>query len=801
MSTAPHREAIDWRRWAPWFPAALLILLAGVLVVARVPAAAVNVRWVSDLPVAERARLERTFMLSRPDRRTEDTWAYTLLDVSRGNVRRLVEHGRVDDTHGVDRNTFTVNTASDVMTVRGRWLAWADARGLLGGAAGLLALLTVWQVARMALRTPPGTARGRWSRRALAALLFAVFVTAAYLTSSRTLTADDSFSVWIAQAVLRGDRVYQDVFDAGAPLLWWLSLAGQWVSGGRVIGEVGLAVLLGAAGCVVSTVLAWQASRSVALAAWSGALAGAAFCASQLYSYPKVALYPVALAVLWWFAGRPTRIRAVALGLTVAIAVLTRHDHGLYVGLAAASAVVLADGPTPFWQRLATVAVAGLVPLLPWLVVVASREGIVSYLSSRMQVAQSLGIEDARSWPALRLAWPLIGADEAWPVRVQVQWQAGLAADARATAEQALRLRPVGASTERYTLHDTSTRAVEALARHQNVVAVGGVDTLAGRPSGLVGSVTALRNWLAARSLAPLPRVLGRREASVLLYSILILLPLAVLVLAVPALRNVPGPMGQARYMIPAVVLLAGAHFGLVRRPVQILETLPLDLVLLAGVARQCWGAAVHRLARPVLRVAVALVVAMVALLGADAVHAGDLLTGSEVLNGGAAIRSRAARLWTAHVAAPPLDVFAPEGAENDRTFVRYLQACTRPADRIWEPTGNFATPYYADRGVVQHLFWYTGFRSSDAEQRQTLRWLETQRVPLVLIRQVGSARDVFAGHPLIRDYIRDRYVDVTSPRARSDVFTEGRPLTILSRRDLVPTGRYEMLDLPCFAG
>jgi hypothetical protein len=201
------------------------------------------------------------------------------------------------------------------------------------------------------------------------------------------------------------------------------------------------------------------------------------------------------------------------------------------------------------------------------------------------------------------------------------------------------------------------------------------------------------------------------------------------------------------------------------------------------------------------MKAAVAIVVAMVALLGADVVRASDLLAGSEVLGGGAAVRVHAARLWAAHTAARPIDVFAPEGRESDRTVVRYLQACTRPADHIWEPTGNFATPYYADRGVVEHLFWYAGFRSSDAEQQQTLRWLETQRVPLVIIRQIGQAKDVFAGHPLIRAYVRDRYVDVTSSRARSHVFTEGRPLTILARRDLVPSGRYAMLDLPCFAG
>ncbi|MEQ1896675.1 MAG: hypothetical protein ABL971_04715 [Vicinamibacterales bacterium] len=790
-------------RWVSWTPALLLALLGVFMVALRVPAAAVNVRWAPGVSAQDRARLERGYLLAQPERKTLDTVAYVLLDGSRGNIRRLVQDPNVADTHGVSRSEFVVDEASNVSTYNSRVLVWADRTGLLAVAVGLLAWLTMARLARTVLGLPARSAASRLARTALALPVFAVFLLAGYLTTGRTLSADDSFSVWVAQAVLRGDRVYQDVFDAGAPLLWWLSLAGQWVSGGRVIGEVGVAVLMGAVGSLLTAALAWRASGSATLATWAGALACAAACATQLYGYPKMVLYPAALAVLWWYASHPVRGRGVALGLVVAAALLTRHDHGLYVGLAAATAVALATGPVPFWKRAAVAVLAAVVPLLPWLAVVASREDVVRYFTSRIELANYLGVQGARPVPDLGLAWPLLGWDEPWPVRVNVQWRDGLADAGRLAGEQALGLQPVRSSTELYELRDTSSASVERLVRHQDAWAVRGVDVLAGRPTGPQGLVFAVHNWLAVRSIAPLPQLLGRPESSRLLYSIAVITPLMAMILMVPFVRRVLAPEGRMaapRFVLPAVVLLAGAHFGLARRPAQIVETLPLDLVLLAWVLWQCWSAGVPRAVLTVLRTAVVVTVVMVGLLGVDAVHAGDLFEKTEFVDGAAGARAKATRLWTAHTAARPIDVFAPEGTESDRVVVRYLQVCTRPTDRIWEPTGNFATPYYADRGIVEHLFWYAGFRASEAEQRQTLRWVQARRVPLVIVRTVGQPRDVFAGHPIIQAYVRDHYVDVTSERARSSAFTGGRPLTLLARRDLVPTGQFEPLDLPCFA-
>jgi len=781
----------------------LLALLLGWTLTSATPAAAVNVRWRQDVGAADRTGLERTYLLAQPDYREERTWAYVLLDVSSGNIRRLVSDPHVEDTHGVDRQGFSVSVTREVGTFRSRLLVKAWHSGVLGAAFLILGGLVLRRFLKHVVLRPDRPVLSRCGRVTVVLVGFGLCAAVGYLTTGRTLSSDDAFSVWVAQAVLRGDRISVDAFDAGAPLLWWLSLLGQWLTGGRVIGEIGLAVVLGAIGSVVTGALVWRVTRSVVLAGVFGGLACFAYCFSNPYSYHKVALYPVALATLWWYADRPALRRGIGLGLLVSVALLTRHDHGLYVGLAVLTAVAVAKGRESF-ATLAVVSVSALLPLMPWLVVVGSREGLVDYFTSRVHLASYLGIENARAMPDLTPAWPLVGSARPWPVQVGVQWTAGLSDGERQASERTLGLRPVRGSTEIYLLSDTTTTSFEALARTPHIVSTRGVDSLGSRPSSVRGRLIAARNTLAAWSLAPLPRALGEPTSPGLVYSVVVALPLLALLLVVPGVRrslSLTGPMSGAGHVLPCVVLLAGAHYGLLRRPEQVSDTLPIDLVLLAWIVGQAWSPAAHGAVRFMPRVAATLLLAVTVLGAGDAVHAMDSLAGTGVLDGLPAARAQAVMLWDAHTATRPLDVFAPSGERSDRTIVRYLNACTRPTDRIWEPTGNFATAYYADRGVVEHMWWYAGFRAGRAQELRTLQWLATQRVPLVVIRSVGQFRDVFADYPLIGSYVREHYADVTSRLASEDVFREGRPLVVLARRDLAPSGRYEALDLPCYAG
>lgn len=74
--------------------------------------AAIHVRWVADLDADEKERLEARFGL-RPDQPPEGrTQRYRIHDVSRSAIERIVQHDAVEDTAGIDRTSFTVETGS-----------------------------------------------------------------------------------------------------------------------------------------------------------------------------------------------------------------------------------------------------------------------------------------------------------------------------------------------------------------------------------------------------------------------------------------------------------------------------------------------------------------------------------------------------------------------------------------------------------------------------------------------------------------------------------------------------------------
>ena len=68
----------------------------------------VHVRWAEHVSSASRDYLERRFLLAQPTYREGSTWAYDLLDTSQGNIRALVEHADVADTHNIERASYTI---------------------------------------------------------------------------------------------------------------------------------------------------------------------------------------------------------------------------------------------------------------------------------------------------------------------------------------------------------------------------------------------------------------------------------------------------------------------------------------------------------------------------------------------------------------------------------------------------------------------------------------------------------------------------------------------------------------------
>ena len=84
-------------------------------------APSIHVRWISGLPDEERHRLEDRFQLVNPEHRSDDVWAYDLLDSRTEAIRALVQHPAVRDTHELDRERFTVSVAAQPGDAS-RWL-------------------------------------------------------------------------------------------------------------------------------------------------------------------------------------------------------------------------------------------------------------------------------------------------------------------------------------------------------------------------------------------------------------------------------------------------------------------------------------------------------------------------------------------------------------------------------------------------------------------------------------------------------------------------------------------------------
>src|SRR5688572_24694946 len=109
------------RRW--------LLLLAGVaalsalpfVVTVEPPAPAegwhVNVRWAPGVSAQARGEMESRYRLRPLQPHAERTWIYRIGDTSRANIRALVTDPRVEDTHGIDRQAFTL-TAPRVTVAR-----------------------------------------------------------------------------------------------------------------------------------------------------------------------------------------------------------------------------------------------------------------------------------------------------------------------------------------------------------------------------------------------------------------------------------------------------------------------------------------------------------------------------------------------------------------------------------------------------------------------------------------------------------------------------------------------------------
>ncbi|MEQ1761284.1 MAG: hypothetical protein ABL986_23495 [Vicinamibacterales bacterium] len=202
------------------------------------------------------------------------------------------------------------------------------------------------------------------------------------------LTDDHFYYLVRGWQLLYGEWPDRDFVDPGAPLTFVLEALTQIVGGRGTWSEIVFCVTA----LSTATVLTFWAARRVSGSTAIATLA-ALFQASLLpryYNYPKVLAYAVALPLLWAYVDRPSAKKRLAMAALSVVALLLRHDHGLFLGLACAGTILLQSHVE--WRsrirQLASYVLLTVVIALPYLGWVQLNGGVVAHVRAANSYSQ-----------------------------------------------------------------------------------------------------------------------------------------------------------------------------------------------------------------------------------------------------------------------------------------------------------------------------------------------------------------------------------------------------------------------------
>ncbi len=790
--------------------AALLVALFLLRELTATPAVAVGVRWQPEVASAGRRDAESRYLLANGVTRTADNSTYDLLDLSAGNIRALVEDPRIADTQGADRSAFepTGDPSNETITSALARLPGIHNPGTRSVFLFLL-LIVAAPGAAMALvrrlRLEQGVDRA--GRRTVVWTLatVAIFVALArFLTLGDRLLGDDHFGLWAAAAFLKGGVPYRDFFDVGTPLYWGTSVLGQLLTGYRALGEVLAGTILLTIGFVLSFFLTWRASRSLWIAVMTLIVGVILLLPTKLYSYPKLFIYPVMLALLWRYIAQPSMRRLVAVAAAMAMALLFRHDHGLFVAPAVATAIILAAGGQvgTSIKRLAAFAACLMILLAPWLLWVAATEGLLEYFPARLQQSVGAGLLEER--PSIGLVPSEgTGAPPLPLATVTVLWRDEQSATRNAAAQRFSLSSPTPADDGQvqYVLGDTSIANIRALIADPAVAGVTGVDAVIGMPSADQGLFAHWRRRLPWADPQRLPAFLTEpRNAGQWLFSSFMLLPFAALALiVVDTLRRRPERFPNERKLVSvSAVLAATAALGLMREMGRFCD---ITTVMAVTAGWMLSRTLVHPVSTRVAAFAGTLALAVLATTAVAASAFADLPSHARGRYFGEALSiygEQAAHQLSAFSTSPPIDSYAPADSQDDRLLIRYFRECTEPADAIWGVTQGFAWPYYAERQLVLHPEWAAGFKRTPADQEYALAWVKAHGVPIIFSIDADPIQALEA-YPLVHAYVTSRFVNASTPAFQQMFADERRTGWIYVDAQRPVVKRDPVLGLPCF--
>lgn len=225
------------------------------------------------------------------------------------------------------------------------------------------------------------------ARTWLYALAIAFIAFGFRLINVRDLPNDHYMHLAWAQQLLFGELPGRDFVDPGMPLTYLLSAFVQVVSPGPFSEAVLCCVMIGiaaAATFVVSAELTGSRVAGVAAAVLEIALY------PRLYSYPKILVPAVALLLIQQYVRRPGGLPLVLMAIWTAIALLLRHDLGVYAAAGFGTALLWIH-----WQRwgdlaraFVAYAAAVIVAAIPYLVFVQWSEGLLEHFHEAVEFAR-----------------------------------------------------------------------------------------------------------------------------------------------------------------------------------------------------------------------------------------------------------------------------------------------------------------------------------------------------------------------------------------------------------------------------
>lgn len=207
------------------------------------------------------------------------------------------------------------------------------------------------------------------------------------LVTLRGLSNDHYMHLAWALQLLFGQLPGRDFVDPGMPLTYALSAIVQHLSPGPFSEGVLTCVLLAIAASatfLVVTELTASIPFGVAAALFEIAME------PRLYSYPKILVPAVALLLIQHYLRHPSRLRLVGLAAWTGIAVLFRHDLGVYAAAGIGTALLVAHATN--WRQtgrvLAEYAVALVALMSPYVLFVLWSEGVGEHLHEAIEFAK-----------------------------------------------------------------------------------------------------------------------------------------------------------------------------------------------------------------------------------------------------------------------------------------------------------------------------------------------------------------------------------------------------------------------------